>query len=175
MMVDVILLPPGADLGNSPRQFKPGHAGRDVFLCTTNGTRAMLAAKSASVLLAGALVNASPVAQGAADSHRDVLLLCSGSSGNIDLTDICGAGAITSHLLAKGYEPASDTARLALQLFAANRNHLLTVFRDTRAGRNVIRAGLESDLNFAAQLNTIDLVGIIDPKTLLIHATGTKG
>jgi len=35
---------PGVDLGNSPRQWKPEHAGREVFMATTNGTKAMNAA-----------------------------------------------------------------------------------------------------------------------------------
>src|SRR5688500_13494576 len=56
------LAPPGFDLGNSPGQFLPDHAGATLFMCTTNGTRALIAARSAPVVLTGALVNAAAVA-----------------------------------------------------------------------------------------------------------------
>src|SRR5688572_26417492 len=42
------LPPAGFDLGNSPGAFTPAlHAGRTLFMSTTNGTRAILAAREA--------------------------------------------------------------------------------------------------------------------------------
>src|SRR5690349_2895631 len=37
--------PAGFDLGNSPGQFVSSHRGATMFMCTTNGTRALLAAR----------------------------------------------------------------------------------------------------------------------------------
>src|SRR5213592_719978 len=54
------LRPEGFDLGNSPGAFDRAlHAGRTMYLSTTNGTRAIVAAREAPVVLTGALVNAS--------------------------------------------------------------------------------------------------------------------
>src|SRR4051794_16790394 len=36
------VMPPGFDLGNSPGQFLSAHRGATMFMCTTNGTRALL-------------------------------------------------------------------------------------------------------------------------------------
>ena len=53
------LPPPGFDLGNSPGAFnRETHAGRVAFMSTTNGTRAILAARGAHAIFTGALVNA---------------------------------------------------------------------------------------------------------------------
>src|SRR5689334_18854020 len=49
------LRPEGFHLGNSPAGFtKAEHAGHTVFMSTTNGTRAILAAKGAKLILIGA-------------------------------------------------------------------------------------------------------------------------
>jgi 2-phosphosulfolactate phosphatase len=147
------LPPPGFDLGNSPRQFLPEHAGRTVFLATTNGTRAVYAVRSASQIFAGALVNAPAVAAAAAQTNQDILLLCSGSAGNLSLEDTLGAGAVCHELLTRAsYTHADDSPRIAHRLFLEARPNLPAALRDTQAGRNVIAANLEPDIDFAARL-----------------------
>src|SRR4051812_31663822 len=42
------LRPGDFDLGNSPGQFLDEHRGVTLFMCTTNGTRALLAAREAA-------------------------------------------------------------------------------------------------------------------------------
>src|SRR4051794_30456834 len=56
------LKPPDFALGNSPGDFNVQQAGSTLFMSTTNGTRAIIAASGAERVLAGALVNASAVA-----------------------------------------------------------------------------------------------------------------
>src|SRR5882757_9310530 len=51
------LKPEGFDLGNSPGGFDRSLTGGTLFMSTTNGTRAILAAREAKLLLVGALVN----------------------------------------------------------------------------------------------------------------------
>jgi len=154
------LPPPGFDLGNSPGQFTAAHAGRTVFLATTNGTGALLAASSAAVLLAGALVNADAVARAAAQAGRDTLLLCAGTEGRISLEDVIGAGAVCDALLRFADSAASsDAAVLARRLFLSARDHLPTALRDGQGGRNIIAAHLEPDIDFCAQLSVLSVVG----------------
>src|SRR5438067_13203060 len=53
------LPPQGFDLGNSPGAYFPAVVqGKTLFLSTTNGTRALVAAREAPFLFTGALVNA---------------------------------------------------------------------------------------------------------------------
>jgi 2-phosphosulfolactate phosphatase len=165
------LAPPGFDLGNSPRQFNASHAGREMFLATTNGTKALSAAESAAHLLTGALVNAGAVASEIARLGLDVVLLCSGSSGNISLEDTLGAGAVIERLAdLVDVELATDSAIIAGELFQQDKSDLPQILRKSLGGRNNIKVGLEGDIDFAARLDVFDVVGKADPGTLVIRA-----
>ncbi len=155
------LPPSGFSLGNSPAGFGALHRGGRVFMSTTNGTRAILAARSAPTVLVGAVVNARAAAAAAAGLRRDLTLLCAGTGGDAAVEDLLGAGAVITEL--RGcveVELVSDIALMAESIFLANREHLGLLMRAGRGGRNVIAAGLESDIDFSARPNVIDLVGI---------------
>jgi 2-phosphosulfolactate phosphatase len=159
------LPPPGFDLGNSPVDFNAEkHAGRTVFISTTNGTRAILAAKEAAAHFAAALVNASATARALAASGRDITLLCAGTDGQVAMEDLIGCGAVIDALFTAGPEPwiQGDPARIALRLFRDNRHRLREVLADGQGGRNVISAGLPKDVDFAARLDSLDVVAAIE-------------
>lgn len=159
------LAPAGFHLGNSPGGFQAAeHAGRSVCMSTTNGTRAILAARGARRIFAGALVNASAVAAAASAAGADVILLCAGTNGAIAAEDVIGAGAVLHALrpLAK-IRPQSDACWMSEDLFVAHRSDLAGGLRIARGGQNVIAAGLEADVDFAAQLDVIDVVGEVHP------------
>jgi 2-phosphosulfolactate phosphatase len=154
------LPPPGFDLGNSPGQFTPDHAGRTVFMTTTNGTKAIVAARAAPLVITAALVNATAAARVLAGAGRDVTLLCSGSDGAPSLEDTLGCGAVLHAL--QGLTDVSitgDLARIALQLFAACRDRLPATLADTFGGHNIRRVKLDADIAFAARLDVFDVVG----------------
>src|SRR5262245_24755418 len=79
------LKPPGFDLGNSPGDFaRDVVRAKTIYLSTTNGTRAIGAARrAAGALFAAALVNASATAAQLARLGRDVTLLCAGTKGQV--------------------------------------------------------------------------------------------
>ena len=160
---------PGVDLGNSPGQFTAAHAGRDIFMATTNGTKSIDAARSAAQMFVAALVNARAAAFAAASTRRPILLLGSGTNEQIAMEDAIGAGAVCGLLESFGYTPANDAARIARRLFLATKHDLPAVLRDCQGGRNIIKAGLEPDIDFAARLDVFDIVGVVDPKDLVIR------
>jgi 2-phosphosulfolactate phosphatase len=163
------LPPAGFDLGNSPGQFNESHRDATLFMCTTNGTRGLLAARSSAALLTGAIVNASAVATELRRMGRDVTLLCAGTNGNMAMEDVLGAGAVLDVL---DCDLADDAGRLALRLFRACRDDLPAVLRDTDGGRNVLAAGLAPDIDFAARLNAVAFVGIASGNPLMVCAAG---
>ena len=136
-----------------------------MFMCTTNGTRALLAARSSAVLFVGSLVNAGAVAQAVRATGRDVTLLCAGTNGDVAMEDVIGAGAVLAALRA---EPAGDSARLALRLFGSSQDNLPRILRDAAGGRSILAAGLEEDIDFAARVNAVPVVGVASGDPLVV-------
>src|ERR1019366_3874702 len=155
------LPPPGFDLGNSPAGFqKKLHAGHTVFMSTTNGTRAIIAARSARFIFPAALVNASAVAARLLATGLDITLLCAGTDGQRADEDLLGAGAVIDALSRTADIQSGNPATIeAAELFQKSRGNFLSVISKTPGGRNVIAVGLEADVVFAAQLDSIPVVG----------------
>jgi 2-phosphosulfolactate phosphatase len=159
------LPPEGFDLGNSPGAFQhTAYQGRRVCMSTTNGTRAILAARDAGQMFCGALVNASAVAETIiASKASNVTLLCAGTNGAVAAEDVLGAGAVIQAIRGHSLlQLHSDMAQVAEDLFVHHRNDLVGALRKTAGGRNVMAAGLEGDIEFAARIDSINVVGRVD-------------
>lgn len=153
------LPPAGFDLGNSPGDFSSQRvSGKTIFLSTTNGTRAIAAARDAKRLFAAALINASAMANELLRIGLDVTLLCAGTNGDIAPEDLIGAGAVASVLLQHAGSVASPEAMEAIELFDRSAASLPSVLRVTQGGKNIIAAKLDPDIDFAARLNTVNIV-----------------
>jgi 2-phosphosulfolactate phosphatase len=149
------LPPDGFDLGNSPGDFVADRCrGRTLFMSTTNGTRALVAARAAAKLFTGAIVNAAATAQAITRLDLPITLLCAGTNGQIAMEDVLGCGAVLSAIDRPLLE--NDEARIAQLLWQQNRNGLVEVLSDSLGGRNVIDAGLTADVAFAAQRDRFD-------------------
>ncbi|WPD18812.1 2-phosphosulfolactate phosphatase [Thermaerobacter composti] len=104
---------PGFDLGNSPREFTAERVtGRTLVMCTTNGTRAAVAALRGGCrrLFAASLRNRAATARALlADPRVDrITLICAGTHGRFSLDDAIGAGAVIEALIGA---PGSATHR----------------------------------------------------------------
>ncbi|MCC7351359.1 MAG: 2-phosphosulfolactate phosphatase [Phycisphaerales bacterium] len=154
------LRPSGFDLGNSPGVWHAGHAGRTLFMATTNGTRALVGARGAAHLLVGAIVNASAVARQVANQGCDAILLCAGTNGRAAMEDLIGCGAVLSAMDRIGpMDCAGDESRIARWLYESNKHNLSAALGQSEGGRNVLAAGLGADIEFAARLDALTTVG----------------
>ncbi len=164
------LMPSGFDLGNSPGALDPAlHKARTLFMSTTNGTRAILAAREAKLLLIGALVNASAVARAVVASGLDVTLLCAGTNGMPAIEDVIGAGAVIDAIGGRA-KLESDLAQMALRLLQGARDDLRSAMAEGAGGRNVTAAGLDPDIDFAGRLDRFDVVGRVDGSRVSIYS-----
>lgn len=149
-------------------------AGRRLLYSTTNGTVALLRARGAAEVLAGALVNAAAVAQHLWRAHaqRTVVLVCAGSAGHFNLEDFYGAGCLVSLLrAAPGPCELSDSARAAALLYAQARpqppgdGHPLW---QARVGRRMAAQAREDDLRYAARESVLQAVPRLDGERLVL-------
>jgi len=157
---------PGFDLSNSPVEFQSPHVrGKTVYFTTSNGTRALLAARAAEAIGIAALVNVTAAAAWAVHAGRDVIIVCSGSHGRHSLEDwTCGGLAIDRMLAAVPGAVLSEAARDAL---ATGRRYGVDVGRlkqDAPWARRLIAAGRGADVDACLRLDTTKLVPRYVPK-----------
>jgi 2-phosphosulfolactate phosphatase len=150
----------GFDLGNSPLEFTPERIdGRVVIMTTSNGTRALLAARGATAIGVAAFVNLGAAAAWALDGRRDVLLLCSGERGARSLEDHVCAGLLAERLVAG--EPgarATPAAEEAMELAVPYRKDVARLAQDSSWARHLASRGRALDVAACLSLDTCNLV-----------------
>jgi 2-phosphosulfolactate phosphatase len=157
--------PEGFDFGNSPREFTSERVrGRTLVLTTSNGTRALLAARPASAVAVAAFVNATAAAAWARERPRDVVLICAGSLGKPSLEDQACAGWIAA--LVASAEPRvvlTPTAREAREVGLTYGKDLERLARDSRHARQLDAKGHGADVAVCLTLDTSTVVPTLTP------------
>ncbi|MGH7393218.1 MAG: 2-phosphosulfolactate phosphatase, partial [Candidatus Rokuibacteriota bacterium] len=133
----------GFDLGNSPIDCTAERVrGRVIVFTTSNGTRALLAARAAAAVGVAALVNASAAAAWALGGGRDVTLLCAGERGAVSLEDHVCAGLLAERLHRDA--PSATLTPAAAEAVRAARGYGKAVARlaqDSAWARHLARTG----------------------------------
>jgi 2-phosphosulfolactate phosphatase len=139
----------GFDLGASPRDYLEPRA-ETAIITTTNGTRTILAAASASEhVLLGSLLNLEAVVRAAAAPAEDVTVVCAGFQGSFAVDDAYCAGRIVELLPGDRTDAAVAAAAIARAFPGA--------WEGVNA-RTYGPPGLEEDLRWCTQENTLDVV-----------------
>jgi 2-phosphosulfolactate phosphatase len=140
----------GFDVGASPREFAQAPKAPTLILTTTNGTRAILTAASrCEIVLLGSLLNLSALVRAVRTTGGDVAILCSGFKGAFALDDAYCAGRIVEALDGERSDAAIGAGVIA------------RAWPDPLAGLNARTygpPGLESDIEFCAQVDLLDVV-----------------
>jgi len=151
---------PGFDLSNSPLEFRTARVrGKTVFFTTSNGTRALLAARAAAAIGVAALVNVTAAAAWAAGGGRDVAILCAGSRGARSLEDWACAGLAVDRIIAT--VPTALLTEAARDALDTGRRYITDVGRlkrDAPWARRLIAAGRSADVDACLRLDTTSLV-----------------
>jgi 2-phosphosulfolactate phosphatase len=153
---------PGFHLGNSPLEFTPDRV-RDtiVVFTTSNGTRALLAARGAPAVGVGALVNLSAAAAWARAGRRDVTVLCAGQRGAVSLEDHVCAGLLVERLLRE--EPGASATATAVEALRVGRQYghdLAQLAEASPWARHLARVGRAADVAACLMLDTATLVPV---------------
>jgi len=160
----------GFDLGNSPGEYTADSVGgKTVVFTTTNGTKAMMRCRQAKRVLVGSFVNYSAICR-LLRPEPVVHLLCAGTDGAITREDVLAAGMMAVEISCEGDDPAqlNDQADLAADAFRTVTEELIEgtplarVLAESQGGRNLIARGLGSDIETAAQIDSLDVVPELD-------------
>ena len=150
----------GFDLGNSPLEFTRGRVGgRTIVMTTSNGTRALVAARNAPAVGVAAFINHAAAVAWAVAQQRDVLLLCAGERGARSLEDYVCAGMLVERLAAA--EPTASPGPEAERAAGAARPYGKEVGRlaqDSSWARHLASVGRGRDVAACLALDTRALV-----------------
>jgi 2-phosphosulfolactate phosphatase len=153
-----------ADFGNSALSFtRDAVGGKTLVYCTTNGTRALHIAGSASSIAIGAFINISALTQWLARKQKDVVVLCSGWKDKFCLEDTLLAGALTVRLLETGlFRTECDSAHASMDLWKVAEGDVLG-YVDKAAQRYRLRKlGLDDVIPYSFEPDLVDVVPVFD-------------
>lgn len=155
---------PGFDLGNSPSEYTTTNVrGKTLVMTTTNGTLAISKSAAASRVYTASLLNAYAVARQMIAGRGDVMLVCSGTQGNLSLEDVYCAGLLANEAktaLGDGVS-LSDAAMACLVLFSAYSTEPETLMRLAEHGRHLWEIGFGHDVRYCAQVGVLDSVPVL--------------
>lgn len=152
--------PAGFDLGNSPLEFTPERVGgRTIVFTTSNGTRALLAARPATAVGVAGFVNLTAAAEWALRQGRDLVVMCAGELGARSIEDEICAGLLVDRLL--GVEPGAVASAAAAAAAAAARPYakdLARLAHDAPHARHLADHGRAADVTACFTLDAFALV-----------------
>jgi len=160
----------GFDLGNSPREFTRDRvAGKILVMTTTNGTLALSQTTGASRVFIGSMLNVGAIVEELARAGADPVFICAGRERHFGLEDATAAGTMAARLMdAKPGDWALNDGALAAIALAREFGVKTGLFRMTAAGRGIIDAGLEEDLPFCAQVDTLKVLPVLHERTITL-------
>jgi len=149
-----------ADFGNSPFEYTPEKvSGRDIVFTTTNGTRAIEAAKDCGRLFIGAFSNIDNLADNCLSSGERIVVLCAGWNNCVSMEDTLFAGAFVEKLSEKVKVVfGSDGVRIALELWEKASNSPMDYLKNTDHYRRLLANGAEGDAAYCLRQNTVSVV-----------------
>jgi 2-phosphosulfolactate phosphatase len=162
-----------ADFGNSAFSFtREAIGGKTLVYCTTNGTRALHVAKTASGVAIGAFTNISAVTGWLADREQNVVVLCSGWKDKFCLEDALFAGALTGRLLETGrFRTECDSARAAMDLWSAAEGDVLGYVEKAAQRHRLKRLGLDDVIPYSFECDLVHVVPVFDGEAIKAEET----
>jgi 2-phosphosulfolactate phosphatase len=156
------LPPEGVHLGNSPRDYRPNKVkGRTIVMTTTNGTRALVAARGGAEVYIGSFLNLTALCNRLVEAGRDILVACSGEKGLFCLEDTVCGGAIVERLERTGAAVAkTDAANAATILYEQCEGNIYGLLITCEWGVYLEGLGLGKDVRICAQVDSSKVVPV---------------
>lgn len=152
--------PEGFHYGNSPFDYMDDAvAGKTLVLTTTNGTRALAAARAADKAVIGSFLNLSALTFSLSESDSDIILFCAGWRNHFSLEDTLFAGALANRL-ARTHSIGDDGVVAAVQLFKQAENHLFDALERSFHFQRLRKMGIEKDLRYCTQIDKCPVLPI---------------
>lgn len=159
----------GFDKGNSPFEYMdPNIKGLKIAFTTTNGTQAIEKSKSAIQILIGSFLNLSVVSRYLLMSDHDILIVCAGWKGKVNLEDSLFAGALVE-ILRKHIEPDCDAPLMAQHLYQQAKNDMVGFLNNSSHVKRLNRLNIHKDIEFCLTPDQYNVVPKLVGNELRLH------
>jgi len=138
----------GFDKGNSPFEYMGEQVrGLKIAFTTTNGTQAIEKSKGAKDVIIGSFLNLNAVAKYLLLNEHNVLVVCAGWKGKVNLEDTLFAGALVDKL--KDYlGPDCDAPLAAQHLYNIAKDDMVSFLNASSHVRRLNKLNIHDDLEF---------------------------
>ncbi|MCA6074143.1 2-phosphosulfolactate phosphatase [Fulvivirga sedimenti] len=148
----------GFDLGNSPFDYMdPANQGCKIAVTTTNGTQAIEKSLAGEHIIIGSFLNISAVANWIRKKDMDVLIVCAGWKGKVNLEDSLFAGALTDMIMPE-FSPVCDAPLVALHSYLGMKDNLLEHVLDSSHARRLRRLNISEDIEYCLRFDEFTVV-----------------
>jgi 2-phosphosulfolactate phosphatase len=153
----------GFDFGNSPLGFRDGKfKGETIVLTTTNGTKAVDIAKTASNVVIGSFANLSAICDYIEKVDKDVLLFCAGWKDRFNLEDTLFAGAVAQRITKNlRFQDISDSTIAAMNMYEAAKDDMYNFLGSSSHRKRLSRLNMEEDVIYCLSIDKTDIVPVL--------------
>lgn len=148
----------GFDLGNSPFEYQnPELKGQRLAFTTTNGTQAIVKSFGAKEIIIGAFLNLSAVVEHLRKCSYDVLVVCSGWKGRVNLEDTLFAGALVEKLKDE-VNAACDAPLGAQHLYNQAKDDMVAFLSNSSHVQRLKKLNIQKDIEFCLTPDVYNIV-----------------
>lgn len=152
----------GFNLGNSPQEYTEEIVkDKSIVFSTTNGTTSILKAKYARNCILASFTNMSRVIEEIHSLKDDLMIICSGKSGDFCLEDAICAGKLITGLLTKNGSYEINDPEIAVQSLALHflgerptEEKVLKALESSSSGKHLSELGLIADIEYSSKLDS---------------------
>lgn len=150
----------GFDFGNSPLEYtKEAVSGKDMFMTTSNGTRAIEnSANGSKKLFIAAFLNVESVAKKILEENDDTVIICSGTNNNFSLDDALCAGEIIRRVKEKNRDIQLTDISLAMKRLAETSLGIEETLEGSKHFEYLKTIGFYGDMNHCFTMDMFDIV-----------------
>jgi 2-phosphosulfolactate phosphatase len=157
----------GFDLDNSPFSYMDASLeGKTIAMTTTNGTLAITKSRGAVKVIIGSFLNLSSVTHYLLAQQYDVLVLCAGWKGKVNLEDTLYGGAIVE-ALQEEFNINQDTALMACRLYELAKHDLMGFLAASSHVGRLHRLGIYEDIAFCLQRDKFRTIPVLRGSALV--------
>ena len=148
----------GFDKGNSPFEYTGDDIeGKKIAFTTTNGTQAIEKAKGAKKIIIGSFLNLSSIVKYLLFGENNVLIVCAGWKGKVNLEDTLFAGAVMEKLK-NHIEPDCDAPLAAQHLYNLAKDDMVKFLSNSSHVKRLNRLNIQKDIDYCLTLDEYQIV-----------------